>query len=229
MSSSSSSKVSAEVVKQLGLSTTPHPQPYNIGDKIFVSASSVDFHMTSIPSRMRYYVMLPHWMSVMFSWAIHICGSAMLFMSLDPVVSLLLWGGHLYRIPDIVPTTFPPKQYRKVVSHTTKSASSQYVRKVNIRILQPLQSQTKHLLSNRSRSTRLQQSTKIPSVHSHLKYPNWFNRLNPTSNRFVTTFHKSNIAMSLARQAAREDSDSANASLSPPGTQCNGDHCFLRR
>jgi hypothetical protein len=64
--------------------------------------------------------MLPHWMSVMFSWVSHICGNAMLSMSLDPVVSLLLWGGHLYRIPEIVPTTAPPKQYCKVVSHTTK-------------------------------------------------------------------------------------------------------------
>jgi hypothetical protein len=29
-------------------------------------------------------------------------------------------GGHLYRIPEVVPTTAPPKQCRKVVSHTTK-------------------------------------------------------------------------------------------------------------
>jgi hypothetical protein len=61
-------------------------------DEIFVSANNVDCHTTSNPSRMRYYVMFPHWMSVMFSWANHICGSAMLSMSLDPVVSLLLWG-----------------------------------------------------------------------------------------------------------------------------------------
>ena len=61
-------------------------------DEIFMSANSVDCHMASNPSSMRYYVMLPHWMSVMFSWASHICGNAMLSMSLDPVVSLLLWG-----------------------------------------------------------------------------------------------------------------------------------------
>jgi hypothetical protein len=88
--------ISAEVVKQLGLSTTPHPQPYNIGwlrqGRDLVSTNSVDCHTASNPSRMRYYVMFPHWMSVMFSWANHICGDAMLFMSLDPVVSLLLWG-----------------------------------------------------------------------------------------------------------------------------------------
>jgi hypothetical protein len=98
-SGSQKNLISAEVIKQLGLSTTPHPQPYNIGwlrqGQIFVSANSVDCHMTSNPSRMRYYVMFPHWMSVMFFWANHICGSTMLFMSLDPVVSLLLWGSSL--------------------------------------------------------------------------------------------------------------------------------------
>jgi hypothetical protein len=29
-------------------------------------------------------------------------------------------GGHLYRIPEVVPTTVPPKKCRKVVSHTAK-------------------------------------------------------------------------------------------------------------
>jgi hypothetical protein len=33
------------------------------------------------------------------------------------IVSL---GGHIYRIPEVVPTTVPPKKFRKVVSHTTK-------------------------------------------------------------------------------------------------------------
>jgi hypothetical protein len=33
------------------------------------------------------------------------------------IVSL---GVHLYRIPEVVPTTIPPKKYRKVVSHTAK-------------------------------------------------------------------------------------------------------------
>ena len=64
--------------------------------------------------------MLPHWMSMMFSWANHICGETMLFMSLDPVVSLFLWGGHLYIIPKVVSTIVPPKKCHKVVFHTTK-------------------------------------------------------------------------------------------------------------
>jgi hypothetical protein len=29
-------------------------------------------------------------------------------------------GGHLYKIPEVVSTTVPPKKCRKVVSHTTK-------------------------------------------------------------------------------------------------------------
>jgi hypothetical protein len=95
-SGSQKNLISAEVVKQLGLSTTPHRIHTTSGgfdkDEIFVSTNSVDCHTASNPSRMRYYVMLPHWMSVMFSWANHICGSAMLFMSLDPAVSLFLWG-----------------------------------------------------------------------------------------------------------------------------------------
>jgi hypothetical protein len=33
---------------------------------------------------------------------------------------IITLGSHLYRIPEVVPTTFPPKQCRKVVSHTTK-------------------------------------------------------------------------------------------------------------
>ena len=33
---------------------------------------------------------------------------------------IITLGGHLYKIPEVVPTTAPPKQCRKVVSHTTK-------------------------------------------------------------------------------------------------------------
>jgi hypothetical protein len=33
---------------------------------------------------------------------------------------IITLGGHLYRIPEVVPTIAPPKQHRKVISHTTK-------------------------------------------------------------------------------------------------------------
>jgi hypothetical protein len=41
-------------------------------------------------------------------------------MSLDHIVSLLLFGGQLYKIPEVVLTIVPPKKCHKVISHTTK-------------------------------------------------------------------------------------------------------------
>jgi hypothetical protein len=64
--------------------------------------------------------MFPHWMFVMFYWASHICGSTMLAMSLGPLSGIVTLGGHLYTILEVFPTIVPLKQYRKVVSHTTK-------------------------------------------------------------------------------------------------------------
>ena len=100
------------------------------------------------------------------------------------------------------------------------SASSQSVQKGNIRTLQPLQPRPKHLLSNRSRSKRMQKSTKIPSAHRPLMYLDLLNSL--SLNRFVTDFHNLSSATSPTRQAT-------NAFPSPLGNQCNGDHLFLRR
>lgn len=37
-----------------------------------------------------------------------------------PCSVIVTLRGNLYRIPEVIPTTFPPKQCRKVVSHTTK-------------------------------------------------------------------------------------------------------------
>jgi hypothetical protein len=37
-----------------------------------------------------------------------------------PCSVILTLGGHLYRIPEVVPTIVPPKKCRKVVSHTAK-------------------------------------------------------------------------------------------------------------
>jgi hypothetical protein len=34
---------------------------------------------------------------------------------------IITLGDHLYRIPEVVPTTAPPKQHRKVISHTAES------------------------------------------------------------------------------------------------------------
>jgi hypothetical protein len=37
-----------------------------------------------------------------------------------PCSVIVTLGGHLYRIPEVIPTIVPPKQFHKVVSHTTK-------------------------------------------------------------------------------------------------------------
>ena len=173
--------------------------------------------------------MLPQWMSVMFSWAIHICGNAMLYTSLDPVVSLLLLGvisiGYQRQFQLLLHLNSAARQYLILQN----SSSPQSVQKGNKRILQPPQLQPKHLLSNRRRSTRLQQSTKIPSTHSHLMQVDWLKRSNPSSHRFVTTFNKPSNAMSPTRQATHQDVDPTNDFPSPLGTQRNGYHCFLRR
>ena len=73
----------------------------------------------------------------------------------------------------------------------------------------------------------MQQSENIPSAHHRLMYLNFLNSL--ILNRFMIDFHKLISAMSPARQADHQDADSTNPFPSPLGTQCNGDHYFLRR
>jgi hypothetical protein len=52
-SGSQENLISTEVIKQLGLSTTPHPNHTTLDffakDEIFMSSNSVDFHTTSDP------------------------------------------------------------------------------------------------------------------------------------------------------------------------------------
>jgi hypothetical protein len=85
-----------------------------------VSANNVNYHTTSNPSRMRYYVMFPHWMSMMlllgqpYMWRRHVVYES------RPHSVIVTLGGHLYRIPEVVLTTVPPKKCHKVVSHTAK-------------------------------------------------------------------------------------------------------------
>jgi hypothetical protein len=137
--------------------------------------------------------------------------------------------GHLYIIPEVVPTIVPPKKCRKVVSHTTKFSFFTICSKGEQKdtATQPLQPHPRHLLSNKSRSTMLQQSAKIPSAHLPLMQLNLLNNL--IFKRFMTDFHKLISVMSPTIQAAYPDADLANAFPSPPGTQRNGDHFFLRR
>jgi hypothetical protein len=114
----------AEVIKQLGFSTTPHPQPYNIGwlhqgrdlrvsqqcrlsygiqpfkDEVLCDVSPLDVYDVLLGQP--------------YMWKRHVVYES---RPRSVIVSL---GGHLYRIPEVVPTTVPPKKCRKVVSHTAK-------------------------------------------------------------------------------------------------------------
>ena len=171
--------------------------------------------------------MFPRQTSVMLFWANHICESTMLFMSLDPVVSLLLWGVISIEYQRQFQLPFHQKSVARQYLILQNSSSSQSVQKGNKRIVQPPQLRPKHLLSNKRRSTRLQQSAKIPYAYRPLMYLDLLNSLN--LNRFVIDFHKLSSVTSLARQAAHQDADSTNDFPSPLRTQHNGDHCFLRR
>jgi hypothetical protein len=123
-SGSQKNLISAEVVKQLGLSTTPHPQPYNIG----WLRQGRDLHVNQ-QCRLSYDIQ-PFKDEVLcdvspldvcdvllgqpYMWKRHVVYES---RPRSVIVSL---GGHLYRIPEVVPTTVPPKKCCKVVSHTTK-------------------------------------------------------------------------------------------------------------
>jgi hypothetical protein len=123
-SGSQKNLISAEVVKQLGLSTTPHPQPYNIGwlrqgrdlrvnqqcrlsygiqpfkDEVLCDVSPLDVCDVLLGQP--------------YMWKRHAVYES------RPRSVIVTLGGHLYRIPEVVPTIVPPKKCRKVVSHTAK-------------------------------------------------------------------------------------------------------------
>ena len=123
-SGSQKNLISAEVIKKLGLSTTPHPQPYNIGwlhqgrdlrvsqqcrlsygiqpfkDEVLFDVSPLDICD----------VLLGH----PYMWKRHVVYES------RPHSVIVSLGCHLYKIPKVVLTTVPPKQCRKVVFHTTK-------------------------------------------------------------------------------------------------------------
>jgi hypothetical protein len=123
-SGSQKNLISAEVVKQLRLSTKPHPQPYSIGwlrqgrdlrvsqqcrlsygiqpfkDEVLCDVSPLDVCDVLLGQP--------------YMWKHHAIYES------RPCSVIITLGGHLYRIPEVVPTIVPPKQYCKVVSHTTK-------------------------------------------------------------------------------------------------------------
>ena len=123
-SGSQKNLISAEVIKQLGLLTTPHPQPYNIrwllqGQDLCVSQQCrLSYDIQPFKDEVLCDVAPLDVCDVLlgqpYMWKRHV-----IYESRPCSVTVTL-GGHLYRIPEVVPTIVPPKQCRKVVSHTTK-------------------------------------------------------------------------------------------------------------
>jgi hypothetical protein len=123
-SGSQKNLISAEVVKQLGLSTTPHPQPYSIGwlrqgrDLRVSQQCRLSYGIQPFKDEILCDVAPLDVCDVLlgqpYMWKRHAIYES------RPRSVIITLGGHLYRIPEVVPTTAPPKQCCKVVSHTTK-------------------------------------------------------------------------------------------------------------
>jgi hypothetical protein len=123
-SGSQKNLISAEVIKQLGLSTTPHPQPYNIGwlrqgrDLCVSQQCRLSYDIQPFKDEVLCDVSPLDVCDVLlgqpYMWKHHVIYES------RPRSVIVTLGGHLYRIPEVVPTIVPPKQCRKVVSHTTK-------------------------------------------------------------------------------------------------------------
>jgi hypothetical protein len=123
-SGSQKNLISAEVVKQLGLSTTPHPQPYNIGwlrqgrDLRVNQQCRLSYNIQPFKDEVLCDVAPLDVCDVLlgqpYMWRRHVVYES------RPRSVIVTLGGHLYRIPEVVPTTVPPKKCRKVVSHTAK-------------------------------------------------------------------------------------------------------------
>jgi hypothetical protein len=106
--------ISAEVIKQLGLSTTPHPQPYNIGwlrqgQDLCVSQQcrlSYDIHpfKDEVLCDVSPLDVCDVLLGQPYMWKHHAIYES------RPRSVIVTLGGHLYRIPEVVPTIVPPKQ-----------------------------------------------------------------------------------------------------------------------
>jgi hypothetical protein len=123
-SGSQKNLISAEVIKQLGLLTTPHPQPYNIGwfrqgrDLRVSQQCQFSYSIHTFKDKVLCDVSPLNVCDVLlgqpYMWKHHVVYES------QPRSAIVTLGGHLYRIPEIVLTTVPPKKCRKVVSHTAK-------------------------------------------------------------------------------------------------------------
>jgi hypothetical protein len=115
----------AEVIKQLGLSTTPHLHPYNIGwllpecdlrvSQQFRLSYDIQPFKDEVLCDVSPLDVCDFLLGQPYMWKRHVVYGSRLH---SVIVSL---GAHLYRIPKVVLTTIPYKNFCKVVSQTTKS------------------------------------------------------------------------------------------------------------
>jgi hypothetical protein len=142
---------------------------------------------------------------------------------------IITLGGHLYRIPEVVPTTAPPKQCCKVVSHTTKFIFSTIYSKGE---------QKDTATTTASAQAPSIQQKKVDKVAT--KHKDSFYTQSSKIARLVKkvqTFQpqvRDDLPQTKQRDFSNKTSSSPRCRFnkcfsSPPGTQRNGDHCFLRR
>jgi hypothetical protein len=116
--------ISAKVIKHLGLLTTPHWKPYNIG---WIHQGR-DLHVSQ-QCRLSYVIHPLKDEVVCDVYPLDVCDVVLgqpymwkchAVYESQPHSFFITLGGHLYRIPEVVPTTVPPKQCHKVIFHITK-------------------------------------------------------------------------------------------------------------
>jgi hypothetical protein len=134
---------------------------------------------------------------------------------------IITLGGHLYRIPEVVPTIVPPKQCHKVISHTAKfilfTVCSKDAQKATTTTTASTPSIQQKQLQKRKNILFLHLQWCLHNAPSSPETTGWWNRFNPTSNRFVTTFHRPSNTTSPTRHTTHQDSDSENAFPLFPG------------
>jgi hypothetical protein len=230
-SGSQKNLISTEVIKQLGLLTTPHPQPYNIGwlrqgrDLCVSQQCRLSYNIQPFKDEVLCDVSPLDVCDVLlgqpYMWKRHVVYES---RPRSVIVSL---GGHLYRIPEVVPTTVSPKKCRKVVSHTAKFSFFTICSEGE---------QKDTTTTTTSPPTPSIQQKQVDKVAAKRK--DSFCTPSPHVARLVEQPQLQQVHDRLPQ--AKQRDVSSNTSSSPrcrfskrfslsPGTQRNGDHCFLRR
>jgi hypothetical protein len=105
--------ISVEVIKQLGLSTTRHSHPYNIGwlfqgrDLRVSQQCQLSYDIHPFKDEVLYDFSLLDVCNVLLGQP-YMCKCHDIYGSRSHNVIVTL-GGHIYRIPEVVPTSLPPK------------------------------------------------------------------------------------------------------------------------